>query len=575
MPVHNAEIADIFERLADLLEIDDANPFRVRAYRAAGRTLRSEPQSMADLLEQDEDLTELPGIGKDLAGKIRTIVKTGRLPLLQEVEARVPAALSLVMKIPGLGASRTRTLYKGLKIRSLDDLKRAARSGRIHELKGFGHKSEQTLLHQLERFTGSEQRVKLVDAEDIAAPLIDYLRGSSGVKDISVAGSFRRRKETVGDLDILVTARKDSDVMERFVHYDEVNEIVSKGPTRCTVRLRTGLQVDLRKVPQASYGAALVYFTGSKAHNIALRKMAVRKGLKMNEYGVFRKEKRIAGRTEQQVYGTLNLPVIPPELREDRGEIAAAGKCALPELVTLENIRGDLHCHTSATDGRHTLEQMTDAAAARGYEYLSITDHSRHVTVARGLNPKRLLQQIRAIDRLNAQRDDIVILKSIELDILEDGSLDLPDSILKELDFTVCSVHYKFDLPRKRQTERILRAMDNVYFNLLAHPTGRLINEREPYQLDLEKVMQGALERGCFIELNASPQRLDLNDEACKLARDIGLKVAISTDAHHTTGLDNMRFGINQARRGWLESNDVINTRPLKELKALLNRRAT
>ncbi len=319
------------------------------------------------------------------------------------------------------------------------------------------------------------------------------------------------------------------------------------------MRLRSGMQVDLRVVPQVSYGAALVYFTGSKAHNIAIRKLAVKKGWKMNEYGLFEGSKRIAGKSEQDLYRKIGLPFIPPELRENRGEIEAARKGRLPELITLADIRGDLHCHTNASDGRYTLEQMAEAAATRGYDYLSITDHSRHVTVANGLDKKRLLQQIKAIDKLNGKLDHLVILKSIELDILEDGSLDLPDSVLKELDFTVCSVHYKFNLSRQQQTERILRAMDNAFFNILAHPTGRLINEREPYEVDLEKIMQGALERGCFLELNANPDRLDLTDDACKLARDMGLKVSIATDAHRTADLDYMRFGIDQGRRGWLE----------------------
>ena len=572
MPVHNAEIADMFDRLADLLEIDGANPFRVRAYRDAARTLRSEPQSMADLLEKGEDLTELPGIGKDLAEKIQTIVATGRLPLLEDVESRVPAALSDLLKIEGLGPKRVRTLYKELKIRSLDDLKRAARRGRIRELDGFGKKTEQLVMQRVERFSDAAQRTKLIAAEDIATALLNYLKKSRGVKDIATAGSFRRRRETVGDLDILVTARKDSVVMDDFITYDEVREIVSRGRTRATVRLRSGMQVDLRVVPQVSYGAALVYFTGSKAHNIAIRKLAVKKGWKMNEYGLFEGSKRIAGKSEQDLYRKIGLPFIPPELRENRGEIEAARKGRLPELITLADIRGDLHCHTNASDGRYTLEQMAEAAATRGYDYLSITDHSRHVTVANGLDKKRLLQQIKAIDKLNGKLDHLVILKSIELDILEDGSLDLPDSVLKELDFTVCSVHYKFNLSRQQQTERILRAMDNAFFNILAHPTGRLINEREPYEVDLEKIMQGALERGCFLELNANPDRLDLTDDACKLARDMGLKVSIATDAHRTADLDYMRFGIDQGRRGWLEKQDVINTRSLRQLKTLLNR---
>jgi DNA polymerase (family 10) len=348
--------------------------------------------------------------------------------------------------------------------------------------------------------------------------------------------------------------------------------VVSKGTTRSTVRLRCGLSVDLRVVAQVSYGAALHYFTGSKAHNIAVRKLGVKQGYKINEYGVFKNDARIAGKTEKQVYDSVGLPFIPPELRENRGELEAARKGRLPSLITLEDIRGDLHCHTSDTDGHHTLTQMAAAARDLGYEYLSINDHSRHVTVARGLDKKRLLKQIDAIDRFNEKSDDIVVLKSIEVDILEDGSLDLPDSVLKELDFTLCSVHYRFDLSSRKQTERILRAMDNRCFNILGHATGRLINRREPYPIDLERIMEAARDRGCILELNAHPDRLDLTDEACKLARDTGVKVAISSDAHDTSHLEFMRFGIDQARRGWLEAGDVINTRPLKSLRKLFNR---
>ncbi len=572
MPVHNSEIADIFEKLADLLEIEDANPFRVRAYRNAARTIRSHAKSMSDLLRAGEDLSALPDIGDDLAGKISTIVETGRLPLLEEVESRTPAALSDLMKIEGLGAKRVKALYTKLEIRSVDDLRRAARSGKIRELEGFGEKTEAMIRDRVERFADAAVRTKLSTAEDIARPLVEYLRKVDGVGDVVIAGSYRRRKETVGDLDILVTARRGSPVIERFTRYDEVIEVVSKGETRSTVHLRSGLQVDLRVVPQVSYGAALLYFTGSKAHNIAVRKLAVGKRLKINEYGVFAGEKRIAGQTEKAVYGKVGLPFIPPELRENRGELDAARRGALPHLITLKDIRGDLHCHTKATDGHHSLRRMAEAAAERGYEYVSINDHSKHVTVAHGLDEKRLLAQIRAIDRLNEKLTSIVVLKSIELEILADGTLDLSDSVLKELDFTVCAVHYGFDLPRKKQTERILRAMDNPHFNILAHPTARLINERAPYAVDLERLIGGAKERGCFLELNAHPDRLDLSDEGARAAKESGLKIAIATDAHSVSDLGYMRFGIDQARRGWLEKSDVINALPLPKLTKLFER---
>ncbi len=572
MPVNNRDIAEQFSRLADLLEVEGANPFRVRAYRNVARTVDSHSRGMADMLAQGEDLSRLPGIGRDLAGKIRQIIDTGHLPLLDEVAQRTPPALSELMRIEGLGPRRMKALYEALDIRSLADLKQAIDAQQVRELAGFGAKTEAKLSRGIERLAGNVARTKLIHAEQIAIPLIAWLKGSKGVKAIEVAGSFRRRQETVGDLDILVTARRDADVMERFVRYDEVDEVVSQGKTRSTVRLRSGLQVDLRVVPEVAYGAALYYFTGSKDHNVAVRKLAQKKNLKINEYGIFKGDERVAGRTENEVFGSVGLPFIPPELRENRGEIEAASKGKLPELVELDDIRGDLHAHTHATDGHHGLEQMARAAQALGYEYLAISDHSRHVSVAHGLDRKRLEAQIAALDHLNDKLDGLVLLKSAEVDILEDGSLDLPDAVLKQLDLTVCAVHYKFDLSRTRQTERILRAMDNPYFNILAHPTGRLINERARYEIDLEQVMQAARGSGCFLELNAHPERLDLDDAHCKRAHEIGLKLAISTDAHSTSDLELMRYGIGQARRGWLQADDVLNTRSLNALKKLLRR---
>ncbi|GAB4364007.1 MAG: DNA polymerase/3'-5' exonuclease PolX [Methylohalobius crimeensis] len=572
MPIPNAEIADTFDRLADLLEVEGANPFRVRAYRNAARVVRGYAKSMADLIERGEDLTQLPEIGEDLAKKIKTLVDTGKLPLLETVEARTPATLSDLMKIQGLGPKRVKTLYEELRISDLEDLKRAAQNGKIRQIKGFGPKTEEMIRERVKRYTGTQHRTLLKDAEQIVEPLVKYLKQSKSIEAVVVAGSYRRRKETVGDLDILVTAKRGTKVMDDFAAYDQVDEVLSKGETLSTVRLHSGISVDLRVVPKVSYGAALHYFTGSKAHNIEVRKRGVERGYKINEYGVFEDDKRIAGKTEEAVYEKVGLPYIPPELREDRGEVAAAEKDELPDLIVLENIRGDLHCHTQATDGHNTREQMVQAAVELGYDYLAITDHSQRVTMAHGLNEKRLREQIEAIDRLNEKLDGLIVLKSIECDILEDGSLDLPDAVLKELDFSVCSVHYQFNLSRQKQTERILRAMDNPYFNIFAHPTGRLINEREPYQIDLEKIMEGARERGCFLEVNAQPQRLDLTDDACKMAKEMHLRVVISSDAHSTANLEFMRFGVDQARRGWLEAKDVINTLPLKQLKKLLSR---
>ncbi len=572
MPMHNAEIADLFDTLADLLEIEDANPFRIRAYRNAALTIRQYARSMQSLIEAGEDLTELPGIGEALAEKIKTIVKTGRLPQLDEVRARTPAALSDLMAIEGLGPKRVKTLYKELNIRSLDDLRRKAKDGKIHELEGFGEKTEASILEHIERYRGKQKRMMLATAEEVAESLSDYLKAVEGVKELAVAGSFRRRKETVGDLDILVTAQKGSPVMQRFTEFDEVAEVISQGTTRSTVVLRSGLHVDLRVLPEVSYGAALQYFTGSREHNIEVRRLAVKKGYKINEYGVFDGDRRIAGKSEKEVYATVGLPYIEPELRENRGEIEAGFKGSLPKLIELKDIRGDLHCHTNATDGHNSLEEMAAAAKALGYEYLSINDHSKHVRIARGMDEKRLRKQLEEIDRLNAELKGITILKSMEVDILEDGKLDLPDRVLKELDFTVCAVHYKFHLSRAKQTKRIIRAMDNPLFTILAHPSGRLINEREAYDVDMERILQAARERGCHIEVNAQPARLDLNDVHCKAAKEMGLKFSIATDTHSTAGFSHMRFGIDQARRGWLEASDVINAQKLAGLKKLLKR---
>ena len=581
MTIHNREIAEQFSRLADLLEIEGADAFRVRAYRQAAQTIGGLSESLAERAAEGEDLSALPHIGKRIAEKIRAISETGYLPQLEAVEERLPAELSELLKLSGLGPKRVKALHQDLHVDNLADLKRAVAEHRVREVPGFGAKREQAIAEKLEQWQGAEQRLTLIAAEEIAHPLVDYLQRIDGVDQVTIAGSFRRRKETVGDLDILVTAAAGSPVMERFTAYEEVREVVSRGETRATVLLRAGLQVDLRLVPALSYGAALHYFTGSKAHNIAVRRLGVKRGLKINEYGVFRAEgqdgERVGGRTETEVYAAVDLPYIEPVLREDTGEIEAAQQDRLPRLIEVGDIRGDLHAHTDASDGHDSLEQMAEAAAARGYDYLAITDHSRHLTVANGLDPARLAAQMDAIDRLNDRLNDrgdgrIRVLKSVELDILADGSLDLPDEVLARLDLCVCSVHYKFDLSREKQTERILRALDNPHCHILAHPRGRLIGERPGYALDLERVMRAAAERGCALEVNAQPKRLDLDDADCRLAKELGVRIAISTDAHSRGNLDYMRLGVDQARRGWLTADDVINTRGLDDLLALLRR---
>jgi DNA polymerase (family 10) len=576
MPIHNNDVADIFDEVADLLEIKGDNPFRVRAYRNAARTVAGLSRSVADLAAEEKGLDGIPGIGKDLAEKIRTIVATKSLPFLENLKKEIPQGLSTLMKIRGLGPKKVAVLYKNLQIASVEALKKALAAGKIRELPGFSVKTEQTLLEELGRTKVSDRgpdRFKRARAEQIVTPLFAELKKAEGVEEIAIAGSYRRQAETVGDVDILAAAETSADITRRFVHYDDVIKVLAEGETKSSVVLRGGLQVDLRVVPRASFGAAFHYFTGSKAHNIAVRTLGVKRKLKINEYGVFRGAKMIAGRTETDVYKTVGLPYIEPELREDRGELQAAAKGRLPHLVERKDIKGDLHAHTKATDGRFTALEMAEAAKARGYEYLAITDHSQHVTVARGMDAKRLAKSIREIDKLNAKLKGFTLLKSIELDILADGSLDLPDSILDELDLVVVSVHYNFKLPKEKQTERVIRALDNPRVNIFGHPSGRLINERPPYEIDLEKVMRAAVERGCFLEVNSHPDRLDLDDVHCQMAKGLGLKLALSTDAHSTDDLDLMRFGIGQARRGWIEPSDVINTRRLPELRKLLKRK--
>lgn len=572
MPKHNADIAVIFEEIADLLEIQGANPFRIRAYRNAARIVSELSQEVSRLLEKGEDLTELPGIGDDLAAKIKEIVDSGHCSLLDRLHTELPPAITELLKIPGLGPKRVKALYHDLEVQTVEQLYRAARDGRIRALPGFGEKTENNILQAIEVHANQTQRFKLAVAAQYADALEKFLAAIPGVTKVTSAGSYRRMRETVGDLDILVVASTPNPVMQSFTAYDEVAEILSAGITRASVILKCGLQVDLRVVKEASYGAALHYFTGSKSHNIALRRIAQKNGLKINEYGVFRDKIRIAGETEASVYAAVGLSYIPPELRENRGEIAIAKAGKLPKLVEQKDLRGDLHIHTKATDGHNTLREMALAGLSNGFEYLAITEHSRRLAFAHGLDTLRLAQQCDEIDQLNAELKGITLLKSIEVDILEDGSLDLPDSALAQLDLVVGAVHSNFNLSRVKQTGRILRAMQHPHFTLLAHPTGRLIQRRSPYDVDMLRIIREAKNRGCFLELNAHPERLDLLDTHCQMAKEEGVLISINSDAHSVYDFSNLRFGIGQARRGWLEKHSVLNTRSLKELRLLIDR---
>jgi DNA polymerase (family X) len=569
MPVQNAEIAAMFDQAAELLEIQGENQFRVRAYRRAARTIEGLPQSVRSMLAAEADLSELPGIGKDLAGKIADIVKTGHFELLESLKKKLPGELGEMAALPGLGPKRIKLLYNKLKVHTLDDLRHAIESGRLHKLHGFGAVIEKKLAGALEKPVAAK-RFKLATAEAEAEALVTFLRDGDRV---IVAGSYRRRRDTIGDLDVLVTAAHGAAVGDKLVAYENVSEVLAHGGTRTTVVLRSGIQVDVRAVPEQSYGAALLYFTGSKAHNIALRGIANRHKWKLNEYGLFSGRRQIAGATEEEIYKKLGLAFVPPEMREDRGEIALAQGRQLPHLVTVDDIRGDLHVHSDWTDGTASIEEMARAAQACGYEYMALTDHSRRVAMTHGLDPAKVARQIREIDKLNAKLKGFTILKGIEVDILKDGRLDLPDNTLARLDIVVASVHSFFDLPREAQTERFVRAMQNPYTSIIGHPTGRLIGEREPYDIDMDRLTSAAREFNCCLEINAEPDRLDLNDVHAHMAKSKGVRLAISTDAHSVNAFQYVRFGIDQARRAWLTADDVINTRSLVQLRKLLKRR--
>ncbi|MGA0610797.1 DNA polymerase/3'-5' exonuclease PolX [Caldimonas sp. KR1-144] len=571
MPATNAEIAAVFDRIADLLELQDANAFRVRAYRRAARMLEGLGRSVAAMAERGEDLDALPGIGPDLAGKIAEIAASGTCALHERLRAEMPPQIAELLALPGLGARRVRALHDELGITSLAELHRAAQDGRVQTVHGFGEKTERRLLEACAAHLREGRRILLAQADVIALGLLERLGKAPGVRQAFAAGSLRRRRETVGDIDLLVTMRSGSPVMQRFTGAPAVQRVLSRGATRASVVLDSGLQVDLRAVAPASLGAAWLYFTGSKAHGIALRKRAQALGLKLNEYGLYRGRRRIAGATEASIYEALGLDYIEPELREDTGEIEAARRHRLPALVRVGDLRGDLHVHTRDSDGADDLETMAEAARTRGLQYLAITDHSRGSGLPRSLDAPALARQVERIEALNARLEGITLLKGVEVEILEDGRLDLPDALLGRLDLVIGAVHRHLDLPRARQTDRLLRAMAHPCFSILAHPLTRLIGERPACDIDLPRVLRAARERGCFVELNAQPSRLDLPDSALRIARDEGVLVSIASDAHAAGELDVLRLGVDQARRGWLSAADVLNARTLAELRALLD----
>ena len=571
--MENTDYARIFEEIADLLAIEGANPFRIRAYRNAARTLESLTQSVEALLRRGEiSLTEIPGIGKDLAAKIVEIHRTGELQFLKDLRAQVPPPLLEILRIPGLGAKRVHQLWQSLGIISMDELKVAIGSGKLDGLHGFGEALKTSILKGIEEVESRIGRFRIVDADYHVHSILDFLRDADGIVALEPAGSYRRRCETVGDLDILATISGKSNMMSHFVGFPEVKEVLAQGSTKSSVRLHSGLQVDLRLLDQKSYGAAMHYFTGSKAHNIAIRGIGHHRGLKINEYGVFRGGNRVGGKTEEEVFHSVGLLWIPPELRENRGEVEAAASRRLPKLVELQDIKGDLQMHSKYSDGQNTLSEMIEACIRCGYQYMALTDHSQAVRVAGGLKPDEFKKQFKEIDRLQKRFPEIRVLKSAEVDILADGSLDLEDTILEQMDMVLVSVHSKFNLSKAEMTRRIVRAMRHPRVNILGHPTGRLINQREPYLLDIEKVVRIAKEEGVLLEANAHPERLDLQDYHLQLAKQSGAKIVINTDSHRSSDLNYMRYGVDQARRGWLEKSDVANTLPLNQFLKLIKK---
>ncbi len=574
MPVENAEVARLFREVADLLELQGANQFRIRAYQTAARTVEGLALPIDKMARTGgrNALTQIPGIGQDLAGQIDEIVRTGTLGRLRQLERKVPKGLTAFIRVRGLGPLRARALYRGLGLHTVAQLERACRAGKVRQLRGFGEKTEASILHELTARQAGESRVLRPVAAQYGESFLQYLRSADGISRAEIAGSYRRCKDTVGDLDILVSCRQSTPAVRRFVTYPEVTEILAEGPTRASVRLQSGLQVDLRVLAEDVYGAGLFYFTGSKAHNIAVRRLAQRKGLRINEYGVWRGKRRVAGRTEDDVLAAVGLPWIPPELREDRGEVEAALGGALPKLIERSDIRGDLQSHTTDSDGRDTLVAMARAAEALGYEYLAVTDHSPAVRVTGGLTGAGFRRQMKRIDRLNNRLGRLTLLKGAEVDIHPDGSLDLDDATLAALDVVVVSVHSAFDLSERAQTQRILRALRHPSVDILGHPTSRLIARRAPLQLDLDQIFCAATDRGVLLEVNGQPDRLDLDDVAAHAALAHGATLVVSTDAHAAAELGFMRWGVDQARRAWAEKKRVANTRPLAALLALLHR---
>lgn len=565
------EVAAILSEVADLLEIKGVR-FKPHAYRRAAQAIETLTEDIVTVAREGR-LDEIPGVGKSIAGKVQEIVETGSLGYLASLREEIPEGVRDLTRIEGIGPKRALTLSRELGIRNLDDLEAAAKAGLIRDLPGFGQKTEQNILASIQMSRMAGKRHLLGSVLPVAREIEQRLASLSSVGQVSLAGSIRRRKETIGDLDILATSMRPEEVMEAFSSLPGVSRILARGTTKTSVVLSTGVQADLRVVRDEHYGAALQYFTGSKEHNIALRKLAIARNWRLNEYGLvdLATGRMIAGEDEAGVYQALGLPWIPPELREDRGEIEAAQTGALPDLVGYGSVRGDLHVHTSWSEGAHSIEAMAEAARGLGYEYIAICDHAESLHVARGLSPARLADQMREIERINRAADDgFTVLSGTECNIGMDGRVDLPDSVLADLDVVVASVHSGFRQPEREMTDRIISAMQNDHVDILGHPTGRILLSREPCQIDLARVFEAAASWGVLMEINASPGRLDLSDVNCRLARDAGLGFSLGSDAHSRQGLRHMEFGVATARRGWLTAEDIVNTHSLEGVRRAL-----
>jgi len=573
--MQNQFIAALFEELADLLEIQGANSFRVRAYRNAARTLENLSESVADIVTQPgRSVTELDGIGQDLASKIKVIVETGALPQLEELRSQVPAGVVQMLRIAGLGPKKVAALFHELGVTTLADLKAACEAGRVAELKGFGKKTAQSILEGMAHVEDAGKRVLISIARASAEAIVADLQQVESITQVSVAGSCRRRKETCGDLDLLAVSSNSVEAMDRLEHHPLVEKVLARGETKQCVRLRSGIELDLRVVPVESYGAAMQYFTGSKEHNIVVRRRAQERGLKLNEYGVFRGDEYVAGRTEADVYAAVGLPFIPPELRENRGEIELAEAGRLPKLIEVADMQGDLHMHTTASDGAATIREMAEAAKERGLKYIAITDHSKRVTMANGLDAARLRQHWRDIDKVRGQISGIEILSGIECDILEDTTMDLDDGVLSEADWVIAVLHYGLKQPREQIMQRLLNAIRNPHVDAIGHPSGRLIGSRPPADIDFPTFFKAAADHGVMLEINASPTRLDLDDIQAAAAKSLGIQIVIDTDSHATNGFDALPYGVDQARRAGLTTADVANARPWPEFQKLLKARS-